>query len=361
MKKIWTALFLSFALAGALIFMGCGSSTETTTTTSSTTTTTLPHGSTSYFGTQSPGDWWSWALTDTTFIGTNETAGYYYSGTYTTLPTGFRKATITSTSDPGLTTPADAYILEYPNVAMLVKPAGSDDNVIVCAAKATTSPGAGRYNYINMPYQDWEVETYAAYGTTEVVLGGDGKYDFSNIAHELITGEVVYTSQEVDFVLADGKISKAGSDLQVFLTPSGAFMGDSGPSQGGFAGAKMESISVTDIVTREYNGIMFEYDTDTGAGTSTPVGGEPHPTVSNAIRGFAYADLETGSEAPNSEATLSITGPDSDGIFSGTMTTHEHTYTMRAVVARVAGKVLFFGIAKAPDNESPMNFLVIEK
>ncbi len=276
------------------------------------------------------------------------------------MPTGFRKATITSSNDPGLTTPADAYVLEYSNVAMLVKPAGSDNNVIVCASKATTSPGADHYNYVNLPYVGWDESTYAAYGTTEVVLDGGGLYDFSNRAYTM-SKSLSYTSQEVDYVFADGKISKSGSDLQVFLTPSGAFMGDSGPGKGGFAGAKKEIISITDIVTREYNGFMFEYDTTSGDGTSTPVGGEPHPTTSGAIRGFVYADLETGAEQAGSEATLVLNSQDSDGIYHGTFTTAAHTYTMHAVISRVAGKILFFAIAKASGNDNPMNFLVIEK
>ncbi|MBN2058320.1 MAG: hypothetical protein JW782_05955 [Candidatus Saganbacteria bacterium] len=367
MKKLWLLCSLALILIVPLYFViGCGTANKTTTTTVTATTTsatsTTLHGTTNYYGSQSPGDWWSWTLGNSTFVGTNETSGYYYSGTFTDLPTGFKKATITASDDPSLSgfLPHDAYVLEYPNVAMLVKPAGSDDNVIVCAAKATTTPSSGYFNYINLPYQGWDESTYAAYGTTEVVRDAGGLYDFSNRAYNISKAQC-YSSQEVDYVLSDGKLSKTGSDLQVFLTPSGAFMGDSGPGQGGFAGAQKETLSITDIVTREYNGFMFEYDTTTGAGTSTPVGGEPHPTTANAIKGFAYASLETGTREAGVDAELVLTSQDSNGVYHGTMDTGSYNYTLHAVIARVSGKILLFAIAKAAGNDNPMNFLVIEK
>jgi hypothetical protein len=48
----------------------------------------------SYSGTQSPGDIWTWTIGTSEFIGTNETLGYWITGEWTALSSGFSKATI---------------------------------------------------------------------------------------------------------------------------------------------------------------------------------------------------------------------------------------------------------------------------
>jgi hypothetical protein len=349
-----SALFLLSAVLCAALLSGC-------TTTSSTPSNIVDprSGIYTYSGTQSPGDVWSWTISESTIIGTNETTATYYSGTYTTYTSGFSKMTVTDSNDPSvpLDGTATAYFLEYPNTMLIVKPANdSDDNVIICAASATAAPSAGQYNFVNLPWLGWTASS-DAYGTVEVSVSS-GLYTFNVRTYDL-AGTQTNNSLETGFSFSSGRLAKAGHDLQVFMTPSGCYMGDSGPGNGGFVGAAYQSVDIADLVSKNYRGVLFQYDPGTGNGETQAVGAEPHPSLSNALSGFSFDDVETGARASDGP-TLAFGPQDSSGVLTGTMNNSGIITTFRMVIAQVNSKYIVFGVA-TNDSGNPENFIVVEQ
>lgn len=83
------------------MFHGCGGSSGSS---GGSTTPNSTSSSVSYFGTQSPGDTWSWNITrdangSGTFSATNNSTGKSYNGSVVTLSNRYLKLTITSTTD----------------------------------------------------------------------------------------------------------------------------------------------------------------------------------------------------------------------------------------------------------------------
>lgn len=119
-------LFSLLVIAGG-VYIGCGSSP-------------LIHAGLDfvrvYLGTQSPGDAWSWTIygiDSGTFEATNHENGYYYSGDFTGVGSGYNKYTVISSTQPGLSLPRDVYGLELPGTAFYIN--DPNGNIIVATAK----------------------------------------------------------------------------------------------------------------------------------------------------------------------------------------------------------------------------------
>ena len=93
-KKYLPAYLFALVLLSLALINGCGSNASGG-----------GGGGTSghtYYGTQSGGDAWKWIIrSDGTFSGTNETNGFWVTGTYVTLPSLFKKAHVVDSSDNG--------------------------------------------------------------------------------------------------------------------------------------------------------------------------------------------------------------------------------------------------------------------
>jgi len=358
MKKktviILSASLLAVVSLFGLVLMGCGTSASSGGGGSST------HGTYSYFGTQSPGDAWSWTIGNGWFIGTNETTvpPVYYRGTFTTMASGFLKATVSDSND----TPAiggTAIVLEYPNTLLLVKP--GDDRVIICAGKATTPPPAGDYPWVTIPNHSWAKTGETSYGKTTVTVS-NGLYTFEVITRDSADSNLG-TQITGEYTFVNGRLVKAGDPMEIFMTPSGIFIGDQGSGEGGFAGATKEVVNIADAVNRNYRGVQFKYYPDTGTGETEPIGAEPH--LPTALRGFGYEDMASlESNTYSLGPTLEMYTQDpTTGIVTGEMF-HDHGYVMpfRMVVSRVNtnDKYIVFGLSYN-DEGSPYSFLAVEQ
>ncbi|MEA3493495.1 MAG: hypothetical protein U9R38_03805 [Candidatus Margulisiibacteriota bacterium] len=353
MKFRYVFFSLLSVLVLSLAFCGCSA-------TSGGSNPEANHGTYTYLGTQSPGDVWSWVIGTGTFTGTNETTSMTYEGTFVSLASGFLKATITSANDPNVPTDGTAvfYCLEFPNTMLLVGSGGVNENPIICAAKAASAPSAGQYNWLNIPTSGWSPGD-TSYGSTEVTVDTVNNlfdfyvstYDISGNLEEIITYE--------GFSFSEGRMAKSGETLQIFMTPSGLFMGDNGPGNGGLVGAAKQTIDMADVASKNYRGVMYEFDAATGDASVDPIGGEPHPTVSGAIRGFAYSDLDNNTIDSSDYATLTFSGQDADGIVAGAMATSSHTYDFKMVVSQVNNKYIVMGIAVVAGS-NPLYFLIVE-
>ncbi|MFA6431450.1 MAG: hypothetical protein WCV91_03605 [Candidatus Margulisiibacteriota bacterium] len=348
-KHFW--IFLALVVSVGTIFNGCSRSNNDTTT-----TTTL-HGSTAYIGTQTPGDVWSWSLGAGTFSATNETTNVTLQGTFTTLASGFLKGVVSITNDPDRPhwTNDNFYMLEYPDTMLLVKPAGTGDLLITCAARMSSTPEVGRYNFVKFPYPGWTTNN-KAYGTVEVTNNGD-LFNFFITAYKM-DGTLKSTEEETGYGISDGRFIRAGSSLEVFMTPSGIFHGDSAGSAG-FAGVKNETVTVSDLISKNYRGVLFDYNSSSGLGSTPLIGAGPHPTLANSIKGWEYSDVDNNVTSAT-EVTLTFGAQDSTGVFSGTRTGGHNTKDFKLVAAKIDGKYIIIGI-DAADDHSPENFILVQQ
>jgi hypothetical protein len=327
-------------------------------------------GTYSYSGTQSPGDVWSWTISTETFSGTNETMGLWVTGEWTTLSSGFGKATIKGSNDP-LAVGNHAYFLEFPDTMLLVKPdQDGDSRVMICAAAATLEPSEGKYLYVNIPKSGWDPSS-PAYGTVEASKNG-GKWKFETTSY-MVTGE--FENQEspgtYDFVFSNGKFTAEASvsSMEIFMTPSSVFMGDAGAGGGGFAGEKLETFTTAEFssaLNHTFKGVRFIYYPN-----SLPATGETEAIsctkiVTNgadALKANDYSNIETGTSLGGVIITFEAQQP--TGFFKGYVKdiNDQHSEIIQCAVASIGPatnrKYAICGIG-LDDRARPFNFLVIQ-
>ena len=326
-------------------------------------------GTYEYSGPQSQGDVWTWVISTETFFGTNETKGFWVSGTYETLSTKFCKAFVIDSSDPTITGET-AVFLEFPNTMLMVHPVstneGNGDNIIICAAHSADEPPTGKYIWVTMPWQNWD-PGMTAYGTVEVTQPGGEGYDFSfYVTPYLMTDEAgaefepspnTYTYD--DGVLTGGNYPSG--DPMIFMTPTGVFMGDQGPGNGGIAGCSYEAIVISNLINKEYRGVMFNYFASTGTNETWPIAARPISTTT--MRGTSYIDNDiTKGEDPTKGVTITFEAQAATGIL--TMYTHDigndQNGVYKAVAAKVGSTGKYMLCAFGIEQGNPRNFLVIQ-
>ncbi|MBI3609652.1 MAG: hypothetical protein HY204_03000 [Nitrospirae bacterium] len=314
-----------------------------------------------YLGTQSPGDLWQWTIGDATFSATNLTTTYTYSGTKTTLPSGFLKLVLTATTEPGATLPTTAYALEYPNTVLLVKPAGSGSGRLIAAvAKGACPTATENYNWVDIPHLNWDATVTEAYGTATMSLSGS-TYTF-DITKHLLAG-TLQTPVTETAACADGQFTLSGSSVAA-VTPSKAIVVDNGPGEGGVFGmiAPTANVDLTAIASKNYRGVLFKRVGT--ADTTEPVGAEPGTGLdAGNLKGFCYTDVEANTRCAN-PVTLDLVGAGQTtaGIVSLTLTDADsslHTFVFMA--NQVGGKYLLFGISTNTSSTEPYNVILIEQ
>jgi hypothetical protein len=324
-----------------------------------------PQGSASYLGTQSPGDVWSWTITkdgsgNGTFAGTDNTSGNTYSGSLSTLRNNFLQLTITATTDSNVTVPTVAYAVEFPNTALIVKPAGANDAPIIAAAQGSC-PSPANYNWIKMPNQTWDVNTDPAYGTAVTTAGGSG-FDLS-LSPSLLSGTALSSVPLTGLSCTDGVLNSTAPGTPTFdVTPSGAFISDQGTG-GGVVGMLQPAadIGTTNILQqgREFRGFVFMTHPPfqvSGNSCGSPVDKTQAIWArslgsGNPITAAEYTDVGNGVEdlcpGGDSCATLSLGSEVAPGLFTGTMNdSHlgQHNFTL--AINQVNGKYVVFGFSQ---------------
>jgi hypothetical protein len=375
----FTLFVIGLCVISIAFIYGCGNATGGGSSGSSVSNRT---GVFSYAGTQASGDAWAWTIGTSEFIGTNETASFTITGEWSALSSGFSKAHVEGVfGSGGPTAGGYAYFLEFPKTLLLVKPAGSgDDRVLVCAASATTEPAQGQYLFVTIPKSTWEA-IKPAFGTVEVTHDSSTpfKWQFDVSSYD-ITGEFIsedIPSGGYHFIYTNGTFTDESSSvsLEVFMTPSGMFLGDNGPGQGGFAGASYEGISISDIIPHQYKGIRFIYYPPASPGA--PSTGETEAvtchrngTSTTELWATAYDNVDTGAiHQGKGYVTITFEASAVSGFSRGYVTGHDedgnHMEIIQCVVSQVGpdylGKMryLLFGIG-LEDNGRAFNFLFIQ-
>jgi len=350
-------------------------------------------GTYAYSGTQSPGDIWTWIISSETFFGTNETTGFWITGEWTILSSGFSKARIFGSSVSEVVS-QDAYFLEFPDTLLLVQPASTNEtreNVITCAARSTDQPqGDKKYVAVNIPGKYWKVEPgnnwkdkMDAYGYVYLnvrALDTDPwQLDMTNF---ILDGSIPTTGWDatgetyLDGRFSGGHITSSSytsevsapdvSDLTVFLTPSKIYLGDYGPDMGGFVGVYVDPINLFDsfeAAAHEFRGYEFKYFAESGTGETHPIALSSNPSAPGTlkIRRYENDDVESSLSTSN-EATFALGIQSIDTwIISSEMTDDKGETPAKTGMAKVgsAQKYVFFSVGAYPDG-NPINLFIVQ-
>jgi hypothetical protein len=316
-----------------------------------------------YVGTQAPGDLWTWSiLPGGTWNATNDTLGFMYAGTWATLPSGFVKLTIATSTDPGTAAGDAAYALEVPDSVLVVMPAGADENLILAARTGTCAAGPSlALNYVQMTDSGFDELTDEAYGVAAVTIAGSTWSGTG--ASYLLDGTSLGSSPLPSLTCSLGLVTNPldPSDVSVYA-PTGVLISDSGPGMGGVMGmdAPATNVDLSDVLAlgREYRAFSYQDESLTGQDN------RPHwarPNGTGGLAGGDYVDIETNVEDMATSATLLFTSQPLPGVVNGTLTDGAGTSPIVFMINRIAGRYFLFGVSVNTSDGLPYNFIALEQ
>ena len=325
-----------------------------------------------YFGTQAPGDVWSWTTENYTFSGSNETTGLYFSGKYSITSNGYMKATIESTSN-NVNMPAGTIIygLEIPGTMLIIKPGINNtvDRMIVCAAKAQSAQ-LGKFNCVEIPYKNWERLGCAGYLTFEVSAG----YTFDVWPSR--TDGVPVPGWEYEhntgIVFNDGIYSLPGHPGKICIMESGVLVDDSGANSDGIIGLQEPDTIITSTdaanASVDYRGVLYQYTTGVGAGAGTAethlIGARKDPSREGVLQIYNWVgdNFEDGSPDYTNCVTIELGTNINNGILKGKYSDASGTTNYSEVaISKIDNKYIAFGISTLPISNYPVNVVLIQR
>ncbi len=362
-------ILLVLLITSTIFMMSCSSSSTSS-------------GSNSYFGTQSPGDAWSWTVTkdssgNGTFSAANNKSGSTYSGSVATLSDKFLQLTFATSTDSSVAVGSIAYAIEFPNTALIVKPAGVKDALVIGAAQGTC-PSPASYNWIKVANLGWDVAADPAFGTA-TLTGSTSSPTISVVPYLLNTPTVPMTTVTYTGSCSNGVITTTAADATKFgVTPSGVFIGDQG-TNGGVIGMLQPAakIGTTAILQtgREFRGFVFmthpPFESDGVTLQDMTQAIWSRTKGDNLIHAGEYTNLASGTEDPclgtdNSCATFSLDSEVAPGEFAGTMIdSHAGSHPFTLMINQINGKYMVFGFSRnqwgSGSDMSPYIFVVMEQ
>ena len=343
------------AVTGVLVVLwGCGGSG----TTSGGSASPALH---SYLGTQGPGDVWSWQLTGTTFTATNQTQGLHYTGSESTLTTGFLKLTVATTDDPNVAVGQSAYALELPGTALIMKPMGADTKPPIVAASLGGNPAGptASFNYVVIGSSTFQA-TDEAFGHVTFNVTGN---TYSGTTKRFEINGTALADQLLTLTGSNGTMTQTnnggGPAATGAMTPSGVCVFDLGPGNGGVIGVKQPAANVdlVDLGTRSFRGYMIDQG-KTQCVTVTPNG-------DGTLHGTGYSNptgVETGTTDSGQGPTITFNGQPNPGEVQITLTYPGGggSENLVAAINRVGGKYMLFCMAVSAQGGTPYNVVLVE-
>ena len=317
----------------------------------------------SYLGTQGPGDVWSWQLTDTTFTATNLTQSFHYTGTKSTLTTGFMKLSIATSDDPGVTVGQSAYALELPGTALIMKPAGADTKPPIIAASLGGNPAGptASFNYVDVGSSTFQA-TDEAFGHVTFNVTGT---TYTGTTKRFEINGTALPDQPLTLVGNNGTMTQtnnqSGPPATGAMTPSGVCVFDFGPGNGGVIGVTQpaSNVNLADLGTRSFRGYMINQG-KTQCVTVTPNG-------DGTLHGSGYANpsgVETGTMDGGGGPTITFVAQPNPGEVQITLTYPSGggggTENLVAAINRVGGKYMLFCMAVSAQGGQPYNVVLVE-
>jgi hypothetical protein len=361
-NKMMCGLIGLVLFAGLMVIYGCGSAATSGGGSSGTTR--------EYVGTDSTmGDVIDWTITDGAFSATIEVGphtGVYISGTYHALASGVLSAEVTQTSSAGaISIGSIAYAAEFPNVVLFVGFSGNDADIMVCPAKATVTPEAGSYTAIVMPNDTWPTPIAASFVTIEVTTGTGSFFAFDFTSY-MATGTYISRDTSLSgYVFVDGKLIRDAGDPQIFITPSGNFVGNNGAgNSGSYVGGKKEVISTSEALSFNYSGVI-NYSDHGGSGSGNeftrPLYVERAGTNSNKVNIFVYNDPD--STVRTFQGTFEVFAQDATSTFPCTFHSTNDAFRApaRLSATKVNNKILLYGTTTIESDNFPLNFMLYQQ
>ena len=296
-------------------------------------------------------------------------------GTYSRLSTGFVKLTVTS-SDPVDQVPAGetAYGLEIPGLAFLLKPAGSDANIIPMVVSGDCPTADMSMNWIQVETDDSQIAT-----STSSDYYGTFTYTHSTTSaslpakYNLVNTTSLGSSSIGTLTCSAGTATVSGADM--FLTGQGGAIVHTNTSStsadGMIVAMPNGTLTTTTALEGSYSGLVFDKaQTSSGSNANRifPVSVTLTASTSTTITGVAtkFSDVETLPTVA-SDATLSLTSVDSPsaGFIRGTITIASST-TNLVCMAKTdvvgSGKNMLFCIGQSPNSSTKhFNILLVSR
>lgn len=333
---------------------------------------------------QGPGSKWSATLnTDGTFVITkapsvSAAVELTVNGTYTRLSTGFVKLTVTSASGTGAPAAGvQAYGLEIPGFAFLLKPAGSGEKIIPMVASGSCPTTDFNANWIIVEAEASKAADGATndwYGTfnysTSGVASVATKYALSTDTVLAGGAQTLPASTCSSGILSIG----APENVDIFLTTAnGAIVHTQNHGQEGFILAMPQgSFATPSVYAGNYGGLVFNgHNSGDSGGADDRIQPIAVTITAGASSlsgtGARVTNVETGDTDPQG-ATISLTDMDlpSAGFVRGTITiTGKPARPLRCMGKsdiNGSGKNMLFCIGESPDDTTKhFNLLMVSK
>ncbi len=330
----------------------------------------------SYVGTQSPGELWLLSVNDTakTFSATNQSASLSYAGTFSALPNGFYKTTLTSSTDAALPVGTNGYAVEVPGVALVISLGGGAGKPIagIVPGQCPTISGALTADLINLgkpTYDSTSSESYASVSATQ----SGSSYSF-NLQSYLLDG-TLRTSQSGPLpttgTCSNGVITVPNvptgdggiSTVTAIAASNGLYVLDlghdsvSGDGRGGAVGTTTEigPTQISAALGLNYLGFVYKRNSTP---MTTFVGFGPGSGSSTTGGPFTNQDTDPFG-AHGTGITISLPSANSNGFLQGTVTDANGTHTpFVAVITSSGGKYFLFGITTDTSNTTPYAILL---
>jgi hypothetical protein len=291
------------------------------------------------------------SISNTTFIATDSSNTFTYSGGVLLEASGIFKLTVDTTTDPSFTVPAVGFAFHVPGVGLVARIGDATHAPIVAVVLGVCPTTNGSYNFVAVPRSAWNASTDAAYGTATYTASSSqlavNPFLIGGTAQAPITASVACSAG----------IGTAGN-YTMSITPAGSMFVDFGLHLGGAIGvtAPVSNIDLGTLTSFDYRGIIHRPED----------GSRVAFLRTNGNGGFRigfYLDANQAVEDGNlaDGATITNFTQPSPGLLMATLTYQSDGTTVPVVIAvnTVGGKWVLHGLAA--DGTHKRDFTFIQK
>ena len=327
-----------------------------------------------YGGSQAPGDYWEYTIDHDsgTFEAVNYgtslgvTESFTYSGTVSTIDSGFMKFTVTASNAAGVPADSVSYGVSFPENCLLVMPIVNNErgNLIAMTVLGSyTYTADTAFNWVAMPNGDIAWSTQTVCGVCEVDSVNGNAMTLTNNFYTMNGGNDA-NPQTYNATIDGHKIlTYYNNELASItaMTPSGGFSYDQGANGGGFGiVAPTENVSLSEALSKTYRGFDSFYSGNFEGTQAVWV--EPTSASTQMDAGFYTDEALSVKGDANTLNFSSAVQTGHPGLFTGITDEYNNQYVF--VINQINGKYVMLGIGRTndadPDSGDELNFFCIE-